>query len=149
MASRYRTPETCQLTISQGDTLTVWKRLTHGARQASYNRRYKADGAGSLALNTLQVGLSTVTAYLLDWSLVGLDGKQVVIRDQPIEVVEAALNNLPPEDFDEIHEAIQAHEKAMLAERNAEKNGQSGNSSDGATSLSLVGATGASSGSAN
>jgi len=67
-----------------------------------------------------------VTAFLVDWSLRDDTGKPVVIREQPIEVVEAALDALDPESFAEIKGAIEAHEIAMAAERAQEKNGQGG-----------------------
>lgn len=143
--TRYLPPETKVLHISQGDTLTVLKRLTHGERQAIFGRQYQS-GPDGLALRTAQLGLAKVTAYLLDWSLVGPDGKQVIIRDQPIEVLEAALNNLPPEDFDEIKEAIDAHENAMLAERALEKKLQSGANGSSIPPISPSVSTGVTSG---
>ena len=121
MGSRYVRPETTLLHISQGDTLTVKKRLTHGERSASYARQYEPGPDGMLVLKPAQIKLSMVTAYLIDWSLVDLRGDRVEVLGQPLEVVEAALNGLSPEDFEEIHAAIEKHEKAMRAERAREK----------------------------
>lgn len=147
MGSRYVRPETTILPISQGDTLTVKKRLTHGERSESYARQYEPGDEGRLHLKPAQIKLSMVTAYLIDWSIVGLDGQQVAILHEPIEVVESALNGLSPEDFDEIHTAIEKHEKAMRAERVREKKQTAATSDGAAISPSPSAAAGASTGS--
>jgi hypothetical protein len=137
---RFVRPETTILPISDGDTLVVRKRLTHGERQASVTRMYSGtDGR----LNPEQIKMAVVTAYLLDWSLVGFDQKQIVIRDQPIEALESALNNLDPDDFDEIKKAIEAHANAVQDERMAEQKKRASST----TSTSPAGAAGATSGS--
>jgi hypothetical protein len=139
---RYVRPETTILHISDGDTLVVRTRLTHGERQASYARLYSGtDGR----VNAEQLGMALVTAYLLDWSLVGFDQKQIVIRDQPLDVLESALNNLDPDDFDEIKKAIEAHAKAVQAERIAEQKKRASST----TSTSPADAAGAMSGSSS
>jgi hypothetical protein len=147
MGIRYVRPETTILPISQGDTLTVKKRLTHGERSAAYARQYAPGPDGLLHTVPEQIKLSMVTAYLIDWSITGLDGNQVAILGEPIEVVEAALNGLSPEDFDEIHAAIDKHEKAMRAERVREKKQKGPTPAVEVTSPSLLDAAGASTGS--
>lgn len=117
MGTRFVRPETTSLPISQGDTLTVKRRLTHGERSAAYARQYAPGPDGTLHTVPEQIKLSMVTAYLIDWSLAGPDGERVAIFGEPLELVEAALNGLSPEDFDEIYTAIDTHEKAMRAER--------------------------------
>lgn len=133
MGSRVVRPETTKLHISDGDWLLVKKRLTHGEQSAAFQRRYHAQADGVL-VNLSQVDLAQVTAYLLDWSLVDLDDRLLVIRGEPIDNVEAALNSLEPESFAEIATAIRTHEAAMQAERVAEKNVQSGESAPPAIS---------------
>ena len=81
-----------------------------------------------------------VTAYLVDWSLTDAAGQVVPVFQEPIAVVEAALRNLSPEDFDEVHTAIAAHEKKLLAERAQEKKRRM--TADAATSPSPSAATG-------
>lgn len=149
MGSRYVRPETTILHISQGDTLTVKKRLTHGERSAGYARQYVAGPDGALHVDPPQIKLAMVTAYLIDWSLTGLDGHQVPILNEPIEVLEAALNGLSPEDFGEIHTAIETHEKAMKAERTREKKVMPATPDAGATSPSPSAVAGESIGSVN
>lgn len=141
MESRYEQPETTLLHISQGDTLTVKKRLTYGERSESYARQYEPrESDGQLVLLPGRIKLSLVTAYLLDWSLIGRDGNRVAIYREPIDVVEASLKGLPPEDFEEIHDAIVKHEKAMLAARAREKKQKASSNDAGAilTSPSAV-----------
>jgi hypothetical protein len=111
MASRVVRPETKILHISQGDWLLVKKRLNHGEQRAAFTRTIKAMDMGSgLQLDPSQLGVTKVVAYLLDWSLVDLDGKSIVIRDQPFDVVASALNSLESESVVEILAAITAHE---------------------------------------
>jgi hypothetical protein len=141
---RFVRPETTILTISEGDTLVVRKRLTHGERQAQLARIY-VEGQ----FNPERVRTSLVTAYLLDWSLVDFEGHQIVIREQPIEVLESALNQLDPDDFDEIRKAIEAHANAVQKARTEEKKLRAGANGSSVTSTSLGGAAGATSGSKN
>jgi len=121
MASRFVRPSTTTLTISDGDTLTVKTRLTHGERSDSYARQYETDDDGKLKVIPGQIKLSMVTAYLVDWSLTDDAGERIVIMGEPIEVVERIVRNLFSEDFDEIYTAIALHEKQMVAERAREK----------------------------
>ena len=145
--SRFVRPETVVLTISQGDTLTVKKRLNHGEQQAAFTRMYLAGVDGQMRTNPLEVGLHTVAAYLLDWSLKDDQGQQVVIRDQPLSALLTALNNLAPEDFVEIRDAIYAHQAEQEQERAAEKNGRDGERAEPVTLPSPVVVTGVSTGS--
>lgn len=121
MGHRFVHPSTTVLTISEGDTLTVKTRLTHGERSDSYERQYITDDDGKLTLKAGQIKLSMVTAYLVDWSLTDADGARVVIAGQSVDLVESVLRNLSPDDFDEIHTAIVKHEKQMTAARAQEK----------------------------
>lgn len=148
MPSRVVRPETKTLSISGGDWVLVKKRLNHGEQQASFARRYLAD-AGGHRVNLQLVGMEKVTAYLLDWSLTDLEEHPLVIKSQPIETVEAALNAIDPESFVEIRDAIEAHEVAMALARAAEKNDPGGEKESPAISPSPDAAAGATSGSPN
>lgn len=147
--SRFVRPDDTILKISNGDTLTVRRRLNHGEQSQMFERMYLAGVDGRVHLNVLATGIAIVTAYLIDWSLTGEDGRVRVIRDQPIEVVTAALNELSPEDFGEIRAAIEAHERAMAAERSAAKKIHDGETDSVATSPSLGAAGGGLNGSAS
>jgi pectin methylesterase-like acyl-CoA thioesterase len=118
--SRFVRPETVTLPISGGDTLTVKRRLTHGERTAAYQRMYVFDAAGTATRTSLTAEMAMVLAYLVDWTLTD-EGRPVPIKGQPLEDVEAALNALDDLDYAEISAAIQAHEVAMLLERQAQK----------------------------
>ena len=148
MGSRVVRPEYTRVTISDGDWLLLKKRLNHGEQQEAFARKYTTDGVGS-RVNLRLVGMDRVLAFLVDWSLVGLDEQVIDIRGKSSEEVEAALNSIDPESFNEIKRAVEAHERAMDAEREAAKNGKAGEIEHAAISPSLSAAVGASSGSAN
>src|SRR5262245_15623993 len=117
--SRFVRPDTVRLEISQGDWLLVKKRLTAGEERQAFARMMRPyrtslsgmpNGSDQVELDPVQATLSNTIAYLLDWSLVDDDGKPVVIRNQPVDVVRAALDALDLESFTEITQAIAAHE---------------------------------------
>lgn len=145
--SRVVRPETHKIDISGGDWLLIKKRLNHGESRQEYARRYIAGADGVLQVNPLRVESSKITAYLLDWSLMGPDDAPLIIRGQPIEVVEAMLDSLDQDSFNEIYSAILAHERAMQKTRETEKKttptGERGSS---AISSSASGSAGATSG---
>ena len=110
MWSRFVRPETTTLPLSNGDSLTVKRWLSEGDRRAAYSQMYRE---GRFA--PIEVGIATVQAYLLDWTVTDDEGRQVILRDQPADVVRAALDALHPLEFAEIREAIDAHEARELA----------------------------------
>jgi hypothetical protein len=145
--SRFVRPETRVLKISNGDTLTVKKRLNHGEQQAAFARMYVATLEGSLKVNPLETGMAMVVAYLVDWTLTDEAGTIVAIRGKSVDEVEAAVNALDPDDFTEIKTAIEAHEQDMLTERLAAKKTSDGEQGLSATSPSPDDAGGDTSGS--
>lgn len=136
MASRVVGIASRKLLISGGDWLLVKDRLNHGEQQDAFARRYVANSQGGHSVNLRVAGMEKVTAYLLDWSLTGLDEHVIVIRGQPVDVVESALKSLDPESFAEIFNAIEAHEQAMAIARAEEKKLQAGATASAATSSS-------------
>jgi len=150
MGSRVVVPKTVRLQISQGDWLLVKERLNAGEARAQFKRIVESNEAGKAPkLDSTEVGMSRVLAYLLDWSLTDPKGSPILIRDQPESTVKAALNSIDLESFSEILKAITAHEEAMDAQRAAEKNSQDGETTSSATSPSLNALAGAMSGSLN
>jgi hypothetical protein len=129
--SRVVRPDTDVLEISNGDTLTVRRLLNHGEQTAAYQRMYIAGVDGQLRANVLQTGMALVTAYLLDWTLVDLDGKPIPIAGKPIEDIESALNAIDHQSFLEIKEAIEQHERKVLKGRAAGKLHDGGPTSPG------------------
>jgi hypothetical protein len=126
MASRVIAPATVKLELSGGDWILIKKRLNHGEQTDMFARIYVAGIDGQMRANPLNVGLVQATAYLLDWNLLGLDEKPLLIRDQPIAVVESILRSFGPEQFAEIRDAIQKHIALMDEEHAAAKNLQDG-----------------------
>lgn len=120
--SRFVRPETRTLTLEDGETLVVRARLSHGEYRAMWARVFVTVPVSPAAphgwqLDLRQDRLAQITAYLLDWSLKDDDGKPVHIHDLPIDQLEHVLNDLTPDSFDEIHEAITHHIEAMAAEK--------------------------------
>jgi hypothetical protein len=160
--SRFVKPAEVRIPISQGDYLIVKEKLNAGEQMEVFARlvrkgpddeggtarpvRIEKDGIkAEMELDPLQAGLSTILAYLVDWSLTDDDGRIVSIRHQPPEVVTAALHNLEFEDYQEILEAVQAHEAKVKAARQ-EKKRSTGSPASDRTSPSLVGAIGGTNG---
>jgi hypothetical protein len=115
--SRFVKPDTVTLPISDGDTITIRKRLTNGERRAMFARMYK-DGVTPMRLDTWATGLSMVVAYLLDWTLTDDAGERVRLRDAagvPLAADELAVivDGLDWDSFVEIKDAIEAHVTAL------------------------------------
>jgi hypothetical protein len=146
---RFVRPEVSTLTLEDGVTLTVRKRLNAGQQREVFTRMYTAGIDGKLRVNPLLTGIGIITAYLLDWNVVDADGQPVPIRGASVEELEDIVNSLEPPSFTAIKDAIEAHEAKMVAERAAEKNIHGGESSASVTSPSPFVAAGASSGSAS
>jgi hypothetical protein len=102
---------------ADADWIEVKRRLNTGETRALFERTYVRGPDGKLTVNLAQQGIAKVTAYLLDWSILGLDGKVIPIAGKSIAAVTSALDSIDPESFHEIREAIDAHEEAMQAER--------------------------------
>jgi hypothetical protein len=147
MGSRFVRPDTTVLRISNGDTLTVKRRLNAGEQRAMFARMYAAGVDGNLKVNPLETGIARVTAYLVDWSLTDDEGKRVDIRGLSIIELTSVIDGLDPGSFAEIKDAIEKHELAMDAERVQEKNDQGGENTSSAISSSPGSTAGATSGS--
>jgi len=141
MGSRYRKPEEHRITLSDGDWLLVRKHLTAGDEREAYARLLKA---GSIApgaqpqIDPEHLGIAQVAAYLLDWSITDADDQPIRVRDQPYEFIAAALKDQTPDSLKEIIAAIQDHETAMTAAREAEKKTRAGATAPDPTSTSAV-----------
>lgn len=121
-------PDTRRLTLSDEQWIVVKARLTTGEYRAHMRRSSYVDTDGLRRIHALEHGLSLVVAYLVDWSL-----PDVSIRGVSEADLTAALDNLVPDRFMEIKAAIETHEAAMTAEREAAKN-----VTDGATNGSAI-----------
>ena len=152
--SRFVHPQEKTLTLANGDTLTVRRRLTAGEQLDMFERLYlppkhnpHPTGNGRMQLNPVQTGLALIVAYVLDWSLCDESGTRVIIRGEPIDVVEAAIRQLDPDDFNEVKQAIEAHDAEVKAASDRKKKGTpTGELESSAISESPSGAGGASNG---
>jgi hypothetical protein len=134
-----REPEEVKLELSDGDWLIVKKHLTAGEVRASQVRIIKSMVPGEkVELDPMEVGVTEALAYLLDWSILDSRGNPVMIRQKPEASTRSALLNLDPEKFAEIVDAIKAHDAAMSAAREAEKNVRAGATVSSAISVSAA-----------
>jgi hypothetical protein len=147
MDSRVVEPASLTLSISNGDWLRVRKRLNAGEHKRKVKRGvvHTADGPH---VDTVEAGTATILAFLLDWSLTDLQGEPLLIARQPPDVVEAALDLIDPDSYVEILRAIEAHEIAMEAERDAQKKIRNGDRTSSPPSSSPAPAASPSTGSA-
>jgi hypothetical protein len=145
--SRFVRPETKVLHISDGDTITVRKRLNTGQTRRVYASMSTRVQDGSRQTDSLRVGVSMVSAYLVDWSLVDFDGNKIRIAGLNEDALVEILDDMEYDDFEEIRAAINEHVGQEAEARTEEKKRQDGVSALRVTSLSLVGATGDTSGS--
>jgi hypothetical protein len=124
MALRFGRPDVQVLTLETGDTLTVRRRLNAGEARGRVTRMSERTDAG-LQYNQLLRARATITAYLLDWTVTdAATGTRVDIGGLALAELETILDNLDPDDFRAVYDAIDAHERAMAAERDAEKKTQ-------------------------
>jgi hypothetical protein len=151
--SRFVRPDSTRIEISGGDWLLVRSQLNAGehnevfARSTDSTIAVDASGMkGDIKIHPVKAGMANLVGYLIDWSLVDDDGRKVEIRDQPFEVVAAALEGLDLDSFQEIQKAITAHGKQVDERRDQEKKLRGGDNGSPMTLLSPVGAGGGTSG---
>lgn len=116
--SRFVRPETDVLTLANGDTLIVKRRLNTGETR---DMRGAILNDTAHTLKSDRAAFAVTTAYLLDWTLTDDDGRPVVIRDQPADVIRGALEQLDYDSFIEIATAIGEHAKRQTDLRAEEK----------------------------
>lgn len=106
-------PEIVRLPLSGGAYVDVKKELTAGETRRVFGRMVKgvAHFGEKLPIDPEQVGLAKMLEYLIGWSFTNKAG-------HPVPVSESAINNLRQDRYREISEAIDAHERAMEAEKN-------------------------------
>ena len=124
MGSRYRKQEAIRVMLEDGEWLLLRKHLTAGEQREAFARvmRAPAMAPGERPdLDMRQLGLAQIVTYLLDWSITDADDQPILIRDQPYAFVSAALLEMTPEGFNEILQAVEAHDAAMVAEREHQK----------------------------
>jgi len=132
MSIRVRPRATERLELSQGDFLIVKQDLTAGEyndylRAMSKPLTMAAGGVTpTMELDPITAGEALVFVYLVDWSFQDVDGRPLVIFEQPPAVVRAALKNIDHASYMEVQRAIQAHQSARETALEAEKKTLSG-----------------------
>jgi hypothetical protein len=155
--SRVVRPSSKKLELSQGDWIIVRTKLSAGERHDSFEHMYlkNPDGSyvttaeGRLVVGPANSQTASILAYLIDWSLTAPDAEPLVIRGQPLDVVKSMLRSIDEDSFNEIRDAITAHEAAITAARQAQKKIQDSKPDADPISSSPSTAIGASSGSVN
>lgn len=128
---RFVQPEVDTLTLSDGDFLVVKRRLSIGEERAAFQQivgKISIDN-GWRQPNVELLGMAEIAAYLVDWSFTDAQGKRV-----PVSL--AAIKQLDPDTYAEVEQAVNAHIAAQQAVREAEKNGQGGESASSVISTS-------------
>jgi len=136
------TGETKRLALSDGQWIAVKKRLTAGEYRDMLRRMSTQKDDGTLVVNSLETGRARCVAYLVDWS----PADWPPIRHAGRDDLAVALDALDPDDFEEVKDAVMAHEVAMLEERTEEKKRRAGGMTSSATSRSPAAMAGAMSG---
>ncbi len=132
MISRFVNADVVTLPLSNGDSLTVRRRLNAGESRERIERMTEQVD-GELRVKLIAVPMATMTAYLLDWTFTDDTGARMPIRGLSQSELESTLNNLDPEDFREVREAIDAHHAATQAEAEKKRAGLTGASESSQT----------------
>jgi hypothetical protein len=111
---RFANADTRTLTLSDGETLTVKARLTHGEVQAMFGRMYAQHDGQTVVLPSSRDAL--IVAYLVDWSAKDEQGKPVPLRGLSPSEVQDRLDAMEHDSVLEIRDAIAQHEQAMRDE---------------------------------
>jgi hypothetical protein len=108
-------PAIDRLPLSDGDWLDVKRDLTTGEQRAMFvdMRRRFAPGETPM-VDPMQVGIARLLAYVVGWSLTDKDNR-------PVPVSAGAIDQLHPDEFNEMREAIDAHERRQETARSEEK----------------------------
>ena len=148
--SRFVKPEVVRIPISNSDYLDVKKRLTAGEQEDMLAQMVPTMTPGeAIKADSRQVRIARVLAYLVGWSLMDDDKPVPMSPALPVAVRVSTVENLDPEDFAEIWQAISTHEDTQEKARQAAKNGQGGESGSSAISSSPSTTAGGMNGSAS
>jgi hypothetical protein len=142
-------PEITRLPLSDNHFITVKRQLNTGEQHKLFSRLSPTVTPGEKTqFDTEVAGTAKVLMYLLGWSLVDANGPVAYsIETMSIEERQKTLNNLHPDGFRQIRDAIEKHEAVVDAEDEAKKNGQGTASASPAISPSVSDFTGDTSGS--
>lgn len=138
---RFVQGEVVRLPLPGDEWIDVKRELNAGEARGVFSSLVKKMDVGAAAeLDPERVGLTKVVAYVVGWSLLNTQGR-------PEPVSESAFNGLDQQTYIDIVTAVDLHDAACGAIRQARKNGQGGEKPLPAISPSLDGMAGVSSGS--
>lgn len=98
-----------RITLPCGEWIEVKARLNHGEHQDLMERCYRTADDGTVHRVPFQYAEATITAYVVDWSFVGLDDQPLTIRGCPPADIQHALDLLDPDIYSEIRDAVDTH----------------------------------------
>lgn len=131
------TPVTTRLALLGGKHIDVKQRLTHGETEDMYARIYQFG-----VTNRREVRTAKIVAYLVGWSLLRSGQPVPYAPDLPEQERIDTVRSLDPDRAREIYEAIETHEAAMVAAREAQKKILSGSTAASEFSASPSGPAG-------
>ena len=115
-------PAVDRIPLSNGEWIEVKRRLNAGESRRVFARMIKTMSAGEKTeLDPMEVGRSQAVEYLLDWSF-----EDLPIEGKSPQAKADALDAMDPDLFQEVVQAVSAHEKKMDEERAAAKKSQDG-----------------------
>lgn len=126
MGIRFVTPETVTLPLSDGDSITIKKRLTHGERDAMFSRQ---------RTNDAQMRSIELAAYLVRWTSTVPYSLQMP-EDERIDTI----NGLDTDSYDEMRDALKKHLDAQQQEKKL-PNGEPASSQTSPSVASITGPT--------
>ena len=110
-------PETCKLDLPARNWVLVKKRLTAGEQRDMLSHMMKESGA----IDSVQVGVCKLVAYILDWSITDANDQPIVIFDQGDNALRDALNKMTTDGFSILMQAVDEHMAAVEREDEEEK----------------------------
>jgi hypothetical protein len=114
-------PREVRINLPNGEWISVKQKLNAGETKALYAgaRRENADpnAPAEKQLDPVKGLDAMIGAYLVDWSFIDPQGLPIIIRGMPAELIIDAANQLDFDDYNDILEAIQAHDTKIRQEK--------------------------------
>jgi hypothetical protein len=113
-------PDITRLTLPGGHWIDVKVELTYGEERKMYGQMRTQLAPGEMpVLDPTLIGLARMGAYIVGWSVADANGR-------PVPVSVSAFDDLKPRMAKAIRDALEAHEEAVTAAQEAEKNDPDG-----------------------
>lgn len=104
--SRFVTPATVRLDLSDGDWIEIKERLTYAEERTMANSALVGlNGGGGFQVDFARAALLRMETWLTDWSFADEDGKSVPLTA-------SAIRNLDPDSANEIIAALDTYQEA-------------------------------------